>query len=134
MTLVFVVLILAQTQYPKETNPAKIVLGAGLNMYQKVVSGSQGDICNFSPSCSHYAKQALSKYGPAWGLLMAADRLMRCNPTAVNYYGTYYTEIMDQKLYDPVEKNYIWKDYVKDDSLIDTTGNDVDRRLLIGEP
>jgi len=39
---------------------------------------------------------------------MSADRLMRCNPDAINYYNTFYSGIKDNKVYDPVENNYIF--------------------------
>lgn len=95
-------------QFPKETNPVKIVVGAGIGLYQKFIAPAQGDVCNFSPSCSNFAKQAILKYGPFWGSLMMADRLMRCQPGAYQYFNTYYSGIKDQKIYDPVENNYIF--------------------------
>ncbi|RYY44084.1 MAG: membrane protein insertion efficiency factor YidD [Sphingomonadales bacterium] len=36
--------------------------------------------CRFSPSCSHYAIEALQKYGAVKGGWMALKRLMRCQP------------------------------------------------------
>ena len=93
---------------PHETNPVKIVVGAAIAVYQKTLSGAQGDVCNFQPSCSHYSQQAFSKYGPILGSLMTADRLMRCQPGAVNYYGRYYRGIRNNKMYDPVEQNFIF--------------------------
>jgi putative membrane protein insertion efficiency factor len=92
-----------------ETNPLKIVVNSSLHAYQKFISPGQGDVCNFSPSCSHFAKEAISEHGPLWGTLMAADRLMRCNPWAYTHYGTYYREIKNYKLYDPVENNFIFE-------------------------
>lgn len=93
---------------PYETNPVKIVLGGAITVYQKTLSGAQGDVCNFYPSCSHFSQQAFSKYGPFWGSLMTADRLMRCQPGAVSYYGRYYRGIKFSKMHDPVEQNYIF--------------------------
>ena len=37
-------------------------------------------VCKFHPSCSHYASDALRKYGPLRGSLKAVWRLLRCNP------------------------------------------------------
>jgi putative membrane protein insertion efficiency factor len=93
---------------PYETNPVKIVINAAITVYQKTLSGAQGDVCNFDPSCSHYSQEAFAKYGFFWGSLMTADRLMRCQPGAVNYYGRYYRGIRNNKMYDPVEQNYIF--------------------------
>lgn len=36
--------------------------------------------CRYSPSCSQYAIEALTKYGPIKGGWLAAKRLMRCHP------------------------------------------------------
>jgi uncharacterized protein len=36
--------------------------------------------CRFSPSCSAYAIEALSRYGAARGSWLAAKRLSRCHP------------------------------------------------------
>lgn len=36
--------------------------------------------CRFYPSCSHYGYQAIYKYGVIKGGLMAAWRVLRCNP------------------------------------------------------
>lgn len=104
----FLFLLFLYVQYPRETNPVKIVFGTTIKFYQKFISPSQGDVCNFYPSCSHYAAQSINKYGIFWGTLMTSDRLMRCNPNAVNYYGTYYSEIKYGKLYDPPENNFIF--------------------------
>jgi len=36
--------------------------------------------CRFYPTCSHYAEDALRKYGAWRGSIMAAKRLARCHP------------------------------------------------------
>jgi putative membrane protein insertion efficiency factor len=36
--------------------------------------------CKYHPSCSEYAIQALRRYGFARGSVLAAWRLLRCNP------------------------------------------------------
>jgi hypothetical protein len=36
--------------------------------------------CRFYPSCSHYAQQAVEKFGFARGFLKAGYRVLRCNP------------------------------------------------------
>jgi uncharacterized protein len=36
--------------------------------------------CKYHPTCSHYASDALAKYGPVKGSLKAAWRVLRCNP------------------------------------------------------
>ena len=37
-------------------------------------------ICRFTPTCSHYAVEAIRIHGPWRGLWLAAYRLSRCNP------------------------------------------------------
>lgn len=36
--------------------------------------------CRYSPSCSAYAIEAVSRYGAAKGGWMSAKRIMRCHP------------------------------------------------------
>ena len=48
--------------------------------YQRAISPALPGSCRFLPTCSEYAKQAVEKYGPAKGTLLAAKRLSRCHP------------------------------------------------------
>jgi len=36
--------------------------------------------CRFTPTCSHYSYQALSKYGILHGSVLSAKRLLKCHP------------------------------------------------------
>lgn len=38
--------------------------------------------CRYYPSCSEYARQAVSRFGVVRGGALAAGRLMRCHPWA----------------------------------------------------
>lgn len=60
-------------------------------------------MCNFWPTCSQFTKGAIRSRGFLPGLVMGADRLMRCNPFAWSYFGRYYTGISHNRLLDPVE-------------------------------
>ena len=52
-----------------------------IRLYQMVASPAVApNTCRFYPSCSHYAYQAVYKYGAIKGGLMGAWRLLRCNP------------------------------------------------------
>lgn len=52
-----------------------------IRVYQIIVSPIlPADTCRFYPTCSHYGYQAVYKYGAFKGGLMAAWRLLRCNP------------------------------------------------------
>ncbi len=60
--------------------PRIVILGM-IRLYQKVISpGLPENTCRFYPSCSHYGYQAIYKYGALKGSLMAAWRVLRCNP------------------------------------------------------
>jgi hypothetical protein len=48
--------------------------------YQRYVSPALPRRCKYEPTCSLYAVQAISRYGILRGLLLAAWRLLRCNP------------------------------------------------------
>ena len=48
--------------------------------YQKCMTPFTPPSCRFTPTCSEYARQALLKYGPIKGLLLALWRILRCNP------------------------------------------------------
>ncbi|HVD09227.1 MAG TPA: membrane protein insertion efficiency factor YidD [Gaiellaceae bacterium] len=48
--------------------------------YQRLLSPLLPARCKYHPSCSQYALEALREYGLARGLVLAAWRLLRCNP------------------------------------------------------
>ena len=48
--------------------------------YQKFISPALPPSCRFSPSCSQYALEAVSKYGALKGMWLGAMRLVRCHP------------------------------------------------------
>ncbi len=100
--------ILLLTQTPYETNPVSLVTTAGFRLYQTMISPSQGDVCNFSPSCSHFARESIARYGILWGSLMASDRLQRCNPWALQALDIHYDGIRSHKIHDPIENNFIF--------------------------
>jgi putative membrane protein insertion efficiency factor len=52
-----------------------------IRAYQVLISPTlPPDTCRFYPSCSHYGYQAIYKNGAIKGSLMAAWRVLRCNP------------------------------------------------------
>jgi uncharacterized protein len=53
---------------------------AALSAYKLVLSPVLPPACRFAPSCSQYAHDAVLKHGPWRGVLLAAGRLLRCNP------------------------------------------------------
>lgn len=61
-------------------NVARRITTAPLKLYQAVISPALGPRCKFYPSCSEYAVQAIMRFGILRGLVLAAWRLLRCNP------------------------------------------------------
>ena len=53
---------------------------APIRLYQKLFSPMVGQRCKYYPSCSEYAVQAIQRFGILRGLVLAAWRLVRCNP------------------------------------------------------
>ena len=52
-----------------------------IDFYRKRVSPSKGaPCCRYFPSCSNYAYRAINEWGSVIGLLLAAQRFVRCNP------------------------------------------------------
>ena len=51
-----------------------------LAAYQRWISPSRGRRCRYEPTCSAYSAESVSRFGAARGLLLAAWRLLRCNP------------------------------------------------------
>lgn len=52
-----------------------------IRAYQKIISPAlPANTCRFYPTCSHYAYQAVYRYGVLKGGYLAIHRLLRCNP------------------------------------------------------
>ena len=51
-----------------------------IRVYQRALSPLLGPRCKYHPSCSEYAVQAIDGYGILRGSVLAAWRLLRCNP------------------------------------------------------
>jgi hypothetical protein len=48
--------------------------------YQRFISPAFPRRCKYHPTCSEYAVQAIQSYGILRGAVLAAWRLLRCNP------------------------------------------------------
>lgn len=53
---------------------------APIVLYQRVLSPALPRRCKYEPTCSRYALQAIERYGIPRGTVLAAWRLLRCNP------------------------------------------------------
>ena len=69
-----------------------------IRIYQILVSPLLGDRCKYYPSCSEYAAQAITRFGILRGLILAAWRLLRCNPWS-------------RGGFDPVEEQHLFKSH-----------------------
>jgi uncharacterized protein len=63
--------------------PAAVVQSSRLvravDWYQRVMEGRPSP-CRFTPSCSTYAREALTVHGTRRGLWLTVRRLLRCRP------------------------------------------------------
>ena len=51
-----------------------------IRVYQYLLSPWIGNQCRFHPTCSEYARQAISHHGSLRGSWLAATRLCKCHP------------------------------------------------------
>jgi len=101
------ILIRKKYHHPRYISEFSAITLFSIKLYQWTFSGQQGDVCNFHPSCSHFSFQAIEKYGPVLGILMASDRIQRCHTFSWIYaykiYPVVHTPNRGMKLYDPPE-------------------------------
>jgi uncharacterized protein len=62
------------------TGAARATALAVIGAYRRFVSPLLPPACRFVPSCSEYGEMAIERHGLGRGLLLAATRLLRCNP------------------------------------------------------
>ncbi len=51
-----------------------------IKLYQWGISPILGPKCRYTPTCSHYALEALKKYGLFKGFWLSVKRIVRCHP------------------------------------------------------
>lgn len=61
-------------------SPLARVMLVAIRFYKRRISPGLPPSCRFVPTCSEYAYEAIEKYGAFRGGLMAAWRILRCNP------------------------------------------------------
>ena len=86
-----------------ETSAVRLAFLGAIELFQKRVSPTDGPRCGLSPSCSAFAREAIRDCGAARGVLMTADRLLRCNIWKEP--GVDYFLLPNGRLFDPVSKN-----------------------------
>jgi len=87
------------------TSSVRLVFLGAIELFQKRISPIEGPRCGFSPSCSAFGRQAVREQGPARGVMMTADRLMR--DTILTVPGPGYTVLPNGFLFDPVSRNLL---------------------------
>jgi uncharacterized protein len=75
--------------------PLTALLIAPIRLYQRFISPALAPRCRYYPTCSDYAVQAIRELGPVRGLILAAWRLLRCNPFS---HGG-FDELADRRLF-----------------------------------
>jgi uncharacterized protein len=51
-----------------------------IRLYRLVISPLKPPSCRFYPTCSAYALEAITKYGPLKGVGLTLKRILRCHP------------------------------------------------------
>jgi putative membrane protein insertion efficiency factor len=75
---------------------SRVAVCAPIVVYRRTISPVLPRRCRYEPTCSSYAIQAIERHGVARGLVLAAWRLLRCNP-------------FSRGGYDPVEAQRVFK-------------------------
>ena len=63
----------------------RVLIGI-IRAYQYLLSPWWGNHCRFTPTCSHYAVEALERHGVLAGLWLATRRILRCHPWSAGGY------------------------------------------------
>lgn len=59
---------------------SRLLVSTPIELYRRMVSPLLPARCKYEPTCSHYAAQAIGRFGILRGLALAIWRLLRCNP------------------------------------------------------
>ena len=79
-------------------NPATLVFGSLMWLYQAVVSPQFSLSCLYHPSCSGYSMDLISEYGLIPGIIFTSDRLMRCNRLSSTDFNSWETDPVSGKI------------------------------------
>ncbi len=81
--VVAVILVAIDLAQEPSRQPSARLLAGSIGLYQRTLSKVMprlGVRCRFEPSCSHYGKASIEKYGTLKGSYRTARRVLRCNP------------------------------------------------------
>jgi putative membrane protein insertion efficiency factor len=59
---------------------ARAIVIAPIVVYRRAISPALPRRCKYEPTCSRYAIEAIGTYGILRGIVLAAWRVLRCNP------------------------------------------------------
>lgn len=88
-----------------QTSSVRLTFLGAIEMFQKWISPIEGPRCGHSPSCSAFGHQAVREQGPVRGVMMTADRLMRC--TIFKEPGPENPILPDGRIFDPPSRNLL---------------------------
>ena len=71
---------------PQDPSELKVIATGLIRLYQLFISSQDGATCNFQPTCSHFGMACIQEHGVFRGILLTADRLLRCNGSPPQYY------------------------------------------------
>lgn len=71
---------------PRESYPLNRIF----DFYERHVTTLNGSTCRYYPTCSSYTKESIQRFGLVLGLVVGAERFMRCH------------EYQDDEIFDPV--------------------------------
>lgn len=83
----------------QETSELKLAATGLIRLYQKFISSQDGPSCNFTPTCSHFGMACIQEYGVLRGILLTANRLIRCNGLQSTHY---HKDLKTGKNIDPI--------------------------------
>ena len=83
----------------QETSELKLAATGLIRLYQKFISSQDGPTCAFTPSCSRFGLACIQEYGVLRGVLLTADRLIRCNGSKSRLY---HKDPITGKYVDPI--------------------------------
>ncbi|MDP2645858.1 MAG: membrane protein insertion efficiency factor YidD [Desulfobacterales bacterium] len=86
-----------------ESSPALF----SLSLFRKYISPVDGSRCPMYPTDSKYSMEVFKKHGFAIGLMMTADRLMRCGRDETRLSPKVWVD-NENRTYDPVSNNDFW--------------------------
>jgi putative membrane protein insertion efficiency factor len=94
------VYLIGESFLPAGLQPSARLLGAAIDGYQLVGSPTvraMGGRCRYTPTCSHYAEDAISHYGTLGGATRTAGRLWRCSPWGGEGYDPAFASLHPQQ-------------------------------------